>query len=120
LLSFCSSFGSRFGIIILLRSVCDDVTLVKSILLLFNRNSIPPVALLPVGDVINFVCSSLVFVSLDFFMTRGVIIVSVRIVGDGEKTGEKCGDCSSFDNDESRRSFVRLIGVEKLVLIVNG
>jgi hypothetical protein len=71
--------------------------------------------------VIDFVCSSLVVVSLDFCVTRGVTIVSVRTVGNTEKTGEKCrGDASSFVNEESRRSFDKLTGVEKLVLMVKG
>jgi len=54
---------------------------------------------------------------LDFCVTQGVIVVSVRIVEDGEKYD----DGSFFIKDKSsRRKFVRLIGVEKLVLIVKG
>jgi hypothetical protein len=53
---------------------------------------------------------------MGFCTRRGVIIVSVRTVG----IGEKCGEDSSFDKEESRRSLVRLTGVEKLVLIVRG
>jgi hypothetical protein len=54
---------------------------------------------------------------LDFCVTRGVIVVSLRTV----ENGEKCrGDASSFVNEESHRSLDRLIGVEKLVLIVKG
>ena len=120
LLSFCSLPGLRSGIIILFRSIDnDDVIFVKSTLLLFNRNSIPPFAL-PLGNVIDFACASLVIVSVDFGVIRGVIVVSVRTVGMGEKTGEKREDASSFDKEESRRSFVRLTGVEKLVLMVKG
>ncbi len=115
MLSFSSLFGLRSGIIILFRSVCGDVTLVKSILLLFNRNSIPPVAL-AVGNVIGFFCSLLIIFSLDFWFIRGLIIVSVRIIG----IGEKCGDGSFFINNELLRSFSNSIGVEKLVLIVKG
>jgi hypothetical protein len=54
---------------------------------------------------------------LDFCVTQGVIVVSVRTVGNGEKCR---GDASSLVNEESRRSLDRLIGVEKLVLIVKG
>jgi hypothetical protein len=46
-----------------------------------------------------------------------VITVSDRTVGKEEKCR---GDASSFVNEESRRSFDKLTGVEKLVLIVNG
>ena len=60
-------------------------------------------------------------ISLDFCTARGVIVVSVRIVADGEKIDEKYCDGSFFvKNKSSRRKFVRLIGVEKLVLIVKG
>ncbi len=114
--SLGSLSGFKSGIIIFFRSTCGDVRCVKSILLLFSRNSIPPDAL-PVGNEIDFVCSSLVFVSLVFCVTRGVITVSDRTVGKEEKCR---GDASSFVNEESRRSFDKLTGVEKLVLIVNG
>jgi len=56
-------------------------------------------------------------IPLDFCVTQGVIVVSVRIVEDGEKYD----DGSFFIKDKSsRRKFVRLIGVEKLVLMVKG
>lgn len=119
LLSFCSLLGLRSGMMILFRSVRVDVTLLKSILLLFNRNSIPPVALL-VGNDIGFVCTSLRMISWVFGARRGVIVASERTVGGGENKDKTCGEDSSLDDEESRRILVRLTGEEKLVLIVNG
>ena len=105
---------------ITLRRLVGDVTAVRSILLLFKRNSIPPVAV-PVGDAIDFAGSPFVIISLVWDTSRGVIVVSERIVGDGENRRDNRGDGSFFATSRSPwRRLVKLIGVEKLVLIVNG
>lgn len=77
-----SPFGFRSGIMIFFRSVRDDITSVKSIVLLFKRNSIPPVAL-PVDEKIDLLGSLDIDegISSDFGITRGVMMVSVRTVG---------------------------------------
>lgn len=89
-------------------------------LLLCKRNSIAPVAL-PVGEIKDLYVPSLRIISFGCGVIRGVIVVSVRIVGDGEKNRDKRAEGSFFVNNKSScRIFVRLIGVEKLVLIVRG
>lgn len=48
------------------------------------------------------------------------MVASERMVAGGEKTDKRCGVDSSRDDEESRRTLLRLTGEEKLVLIVNG
>ena len=89
-------------------------------LLLCKRNSIAPVAL-PVGETKDLCAPSLRIISFGCGVIRGVIVVSVRIVGDGEKSRDKRDEGSFFVNNKSScRIFVRFIGVEKLVFIVRG
>lgn len=88
--SFC---GFKSGICVVWRFFS-----LKSMLLLFNRNSIAPWPL-PVGRLIDLGSSSLIK------SIEGVMIATERLVDRGENNGDEWDDESSFEIFEFRRRF---------------
>lgn len=86
----------------LFRSFSEDDTVGISMVLLFKRNSIPPVAV-AVGEAVDLLCSLEVVKewSSDFGRTRGVMVVSVRTIGIGKEIEEELSVGSSLTMEES-------------------